>query len=193
MTRTIESYRLPGRRETGNLAAGESDNSADEGTPIRNRDGSEEAPGSGSGRATRGLRQAPPQRVLFQPETTPASRQTRQHQQHQHPPPATTPSVSLPRGASSSYNPSSNSENMSQTVNNYEPRQPLPLTLRPVTTPGNNPGEFAKRQRILREQAAAANGGSIAISNPKIMLPGSKSFLIANLPYSLQITCLTVF
>lgn len=165
LTRTVDNYRPMGRRETGHTAHGYSDNSGDEGTPTRDQGGSEDGPGSGSGRVTRGLRQAPPQRVLFQPaEATP------RHSRQPQPP---TSAVTVPRGASSSYNPSSNPDSMSSTVNNYEPRQQVPLTLRPVTTPGNNAAEFAKRQRHLREQAAAANGRSVAQANTKIMLPGT--------------------
>jgi chromatin structure-remodeling complex subunit RSC9 len=57
LTRTLENFRP--RKETTN---DQSEASGDDGTPARvERNGSEETPGSG-GRATRGLRQAPPQR-----------------------------------------------------------------------------------------------------------------------------------
>ncbi|RDL37043.1 ARID-like protein [Venustampulla echinocandica] len=170
LTRTLENYKPPSRREPGTLDHSEA--SGDDGTPARDRNGSEEAPGSG-GRATRGLRQAPPQRILFQPDTQP-SRQTRHaashtsspqqaghHQQHQ------------PRGASTSYNPSSNMENMSLAVANYEPRPQMPLTLRPVITPGNNPVEFARRQKAKRDNLAAASGRPAPATNRGVMLPGS--------------------
>jgi chromatin structure-remodeling complex subunit RSC9 len=164
LTRTIENYRPSGRRETGALAADQSDASGDDGTPIRDGNGSEDTPGSG-GRATRGLRQAPPQRVLFQPDTLP-SRQTR----HAAPQAAATP-PQAPRGASTFHNPSSNPDNLSQIVANYEPRPQLPLTLRPVITPANNPTEFQRRQRLLRDQVAVASGKSA--QSQRIMLPGT--------------------
>jgi chromatin structure-remodeling complex subunit RSC9 len=185
LTRTMENFRPSIRRETGMLAGNEnSEASGDDGTPVRDRNGSEDAPGSG-GRITRGLRQAPPQRVLFQPDTQP-SRQSRQHvSTTSHPPPMPqpghqhTPSHAhqhhMPRaGAPYSYNPSSNTENMSLAVANYEPRLQMPLTLRPIVTPGNNPSEFARRQKALKE-AAAAEPSSKSTSVPKgMMLPGSK-------------------
>jgi chromatin structure-remodeling complex subunit RSC9 len=162
LTRTVENYRPSGRREPGALTADQSDGSGDDGTPVRERNDSEDAPGSG-GRATRGLRQAPPQRVLFQPDTLP-SRQTR----HAAPQAAASP-LQAPRGASTFHNPS-NPDNLSQIVANYEPRPQLPLTLRPVITPGNNASEFQRRQRILREQMVAANGKT---QSQRIMLPGT--------------------
>jgi chromatin structure-remodeling complex subunit RSC9 len=177
LTRTLENYRPSARRETGQLGNDHSEASGDDGTPVRERNGSEETPGSG-GRVTRGLRQAPPQRILFQPETH-SSRQTRnasatshgvspQHhpnhqQQHQQ-----------PRGASTSYNPSSNMEHMSLAVANYEPRPQMPLTLRPVITPGNNPTEFARRQKALKDAAAAISGRAPAPVKGGVMLPGSE-------------------
>lgn len=181
LTRTLENYRPTIRREATALNP-ESEASGDDGTPARERHGSEEAPGSG-GRATRGLRQAPPQRVLFQPETqstrqhkntsTPSNMNPNQHQHHmpQHHQPQQQ-HQSAPRGASTSYNPSNNIENMSPAVTNYEPRPQMPLTLRQVITPGNNPAEFARRQRAL---ALAQTNGKPTASPPKLMLPGSES------------------
>ena len=166
------NYRPSARATLGN---DHSEASGDDGTPVRERHASEETPGSG-GRVTRGLRQAPPQRILFQPETT--SRQTRNvsatshasspqhlpnhHQQHQ------------PRGASTSYTPSSNMEHISLAVANYEPRPQMPLTLRPVITPGNNAVEFAKRQKMIRDAALAANGRAPPPAKGSVLLPGSK-------------------
>ena len=64
-------------------------------------------------------------------------------------------------------------ENMSAAVANYEPRPQMPLTLRPVITPGNNPTEYARRQKALRDAQAAASGRAPAA--PKgILFPGSK-------------------
>lgn len=173
LTRTIENY-APSRKD-GGLGNEHSEASGDDGTPVRDRNASEEIPNSG-GRVTRGLRQAPPQRILFQPDIGPArssrnisntshapSPQQHTHQQHQQP---------QPRGASTTNNPSSNMENMSLAVANYEPRPHHPLTLRPVVTPGNNPAEFARRQRHLKDLAA---GKPSVPKQGGFLLPGSKS------------------
>jgi chromatin structure-remodeling complex subunit RSC9 len=177
--RTMENYKPATRRETTALG-NESDASGEDGTPVRDVNGGDEVSGSG-GRATRGLRQAPPQRVLFQPETqtsrphrntsTPSHQPPSHHQQqHHHQPQHQVQHQQAPRGASTSYNPSSNMENLNPLVTNYEPRPQMPLTLRPVITPGNNPIEFARRQRALANQ----NGRGVN-SFPRLMLPGSIS------------------
>ncbi len=177
LTRTLENFRPSARRETGALGNVDSDASGDDGTPARERNMSEETPGSG-GRVTRGLRQAPPQRILFQPDTQ-SSRQTRNISATSHAPSPQAsqhhqqPRQQAPQGASTSYNPSSNMENQSLAVVNYEPRPQMPLTLRPVVTPGNNPIEFAKRQKALRDHELAKNG-RLPAPNQGIMLPGSK-------------------
>jgi len=175
LTRTLDNYKPSARRETGALGPEHSEASGDDGTPSRERNGSEETPGSG-GRVTRGLRQAPPQRVLFQPEVS-SSRQSRhapatshtstpQHQSQQH--------VSR-SGASSYYTPVS-SENQSLAVDRYEPRPQMPLTLRPVITLGNNAHEFTRRQKMYRDAAmAAAYARNPAPINRGVMLPGCKS------------------
>lgn len=60
LSRTLETYKV-NRRDTGHEPS-----DGDDGTPARDRN-LEETPGSG--RASRGLREAPPQRVIFQPDT----------------------------------------------------------------------------------------------------------------------------
>jgi chromatin structure-remodeling complex subunit RSC9 len=168
LTRTLENFR-PSRSQANALGGDHSEASGDDGTPARDTSALEDVPGSGG--RTRGLRQAPPQRVLFQPEMS--SRTPR------HVPPPTSSAPPPPRGASTSHNPSSNPENMSAAVANYEPRPPMPLTLRPVITPANNPTEFARRQKAMRERDAMVlqqrpmMTGSAAVSNPRIMLPGT--------------------
>lgn len=177
LTRTLENFRPAPKREPGALGYDQSEASGDDGTPSRERNGSEEAPGSG-GRVTRGLRQAPPQRVLFQPEVH-SSRQTRHvptpshtstpQQQNQH-------QVSR-SGASSFYTPVS-SENQSIAVDRYEPRPQMPLTLRPVITLGNNAVEFSRRQKAYRDAAAMAQyERNPAPITRGVMLPGCKSLL----------------
>ncbi|CAO1597040.1 Chromatin structure-remodeling complex protein rsc9 [Xanthoria calcicola] len=87
-------------------------------------------PGSGPGRSSRGLRQAPPQRVLFQPDLS-SSRQTRTATGHgQSPQPTTAPTAAH------------NGPSLPHSISSYEPRPPFPLTLRGVTTPANNSTRF---------------------------------------------------
>lgn len=170
LTRTMENWQPSARKEQS--ALNDQEASGDDGTPSRDRNESEEAPGSG--RATRSLRQAPPQRMLFQPDSS-SSRMTRNvsatshtsspqlnHQQQQ----------SQSRGASTSFNPSGSMENSSASVTNYEPRPQHALTLRPVITPGNNAAEFKRREQIAKAQAAGKTAPS---RNVGILLPGSKS------------------
>ncbi|PNP52643.1 hypothetical protein THARTR1_06808 [Trichoderma harzianum] len=71
LTRTRENFR--GKRES-NVGATDSAASGDDGTPTQERPAPDPA---ASARASRGLREAPPQRVIFQPDTGP-SRATRQ-------------------------------------------------------------------------------------------------------------------
>lgn len=115
-----------------------------------------------------GLRQAPPQRVLFQPDLS-SSRQTRHASGHlQSPQP-----VAATSAASYLNNPSSNPNSMSFSIAGYEPKPQMPLTLRGVITPGNNPALFKERQRISRE-ARAGKLGTSAPSYKGMMLPGSR-------------------
>ena len=172
LTRTLENFRPSARKDANIQGIDGSDASGDEDTPARDGQTGEDTPGSG-GRVTRGLRQAPPQRVLFQPDTQP-SRQSR------HVPTSNSPAqhhsqqqqTHQPRGASASHNPQSNIDNMSYIVANYEPRQQTALSLRPVVTPSNNPTEFIQRRRLLKQQAALKSGSQRI--PPGIMLPGSQ-------------------
>lgn len=165
LTRTLENYKSKGKDSRGDDDM--------EGTPGRD-DGAEDTPGSG-GRSTRGLRQAPPQRQIFQPDTNPA-RQTRN--MHNSTPTAPPP----PRGAST-YNPPSNPDHMSQMVANYEPRPPVALSMRAVSTPGNDLVQFAKRAKELKEQALLRqHAGQVVQPQAKVMLPGSKYPNFASIP-----------
>ncbi|TQS39166.1 hypothetical protein Golomagni_00309 [Golovinomyces magnicellulatus] len=176
-TRTVQNFAPPGKRDGGTNDFSEA--SGDDGTPSRERNASEDTPGSG-GRATRGLRQQPPQRIIFQPDTGPA-RQSRNMSSTSHPPLQQQNHnqliqqqqiVPTPRGASTSYIPANNPET-SLAVTNYEPRPQMPLTLRPITTPGNNQSEFAKRQKILREKRLSSNSGKPRRQDKGVILPGS--------------------
>lgn len=183
LTRTVENFgQTIGRSNNSPHASG------DDATPSRERR-PEDTPTSG--RASRGLREAPPQRVIFQPDTG-STRQTRhgsgQHaipgnatpnthtpsqsnshlppQVHGHNQPMHTPQPQqhAARGASFIWNPSGN---FSSTVQNYEPRGTMPIPLRPVDTPGNNPVEFARRHRMQRLQAAGYGpGGQLTARQP---------------------------
>ncbi|KAI1353815.1 arid/bright DNA binding domain-containing protein [Xylaria sp. FL0043] len=168
LTRTMENFKLSMRRA--------------EETPTRDERPPESTPTSAN-RSSGRLREAPPQRVPFQPDTGP-SRQTRNVSSHHNTPNSNatqnnyhgnqTPQNQhhLPqqhnpnnplhviqaqqaalRGASSSFTPG-NSETASRLADPFEPRPPITVPLRPVNTPGNNPVEFAKRQRLLKAQAA---------------------------------------
>ncbi|KAL1838705.1 hypothetical protein VTJ49DRAFT_2295 [Mycothermus thermophilus] len=169
LTRTLENYSRskPDNREGSN----------DEGTPTKERR-PEDAPTSS--RASRGLREAPPPRVIFHPEThTP--RQTRHASAQQsgasgsasHQPPAQSQAnrssqsqTSAPasvhhdhhphpgRGASShGYHPPGPDVG-SPVLHSYGPQAPLQLPLRIVDTPASNPDLFARKQRQLRQPAA---------------------------------------
>ncbi|RYC59438.1 hypothetical protein CHU98_g6774 [Xylaria longipes] len=180
LTRTMENFKLSARRPG-------------EETPTRDERPAESTPTS-SNRASGRLREAPPQRVPFQPDTGP-SRQTRNvsthhntpnsntiqnnyhgnqaQQSHHHLPQQHNPNNPLHviqaqqaalRGASSSFTPS-NSEMASRLGDPFEPRPPFSVPLRPVNTPGNNPVEFAKRQRLLKSQTAGF-GNVQALARP---------------------------
>ncbi|KAF3761785.1 hypothetical protein M406DRAFT_95050 [Cryphonectria parasitica EP155] len=159
LTRTLENYR-PRDRST---AQNSPQPSGDDGTPARD---SKQEDTPSSGRAARGLRQAPPQRVIFQPDTGPtrpsrhasaqhasntsaansASAQTSNPNSHAN---ASAPSQALPAhiargGASASFVPQ-NYELHSSTITNFQPPSIQPLALRPVETPGNAPAKFLRR------------------------------------------------
>ena len=72
-------------------------------------------------------------------------------------------------------NASANPNSMSFTIANYEPRPQMPLTLRGVITPANNPTLFKERQRIIKE-ATAPRAIKALPTHKGLMLPGSKSF-----------------
>ncbi|KAI9844254.1 MAG: Chromatin structure-remodeling complex protein rsc9 [Thelocarpon superellum] len=193
LNRTVENYKphAVGRESTRPTNGEESDGLGDEErvtTPDQER-GQSDDPGSG-GRVTRGqslavsfsvvrpslsdmrlvlgLRQAPPQRVLFQPDLS-SSRQPRQHASN-----TQSPQPSGPPAPASLYN-SSNPQSMSFTVGSYDPRPQMPLTLRPVVTPGNNPTLFKERQRALKDaqDTKADKDGKKAAVYKGMMLPGT--------------------
>ncbi|KAI9834072.1 MAG: hypothetical protein M1819_003357 [Sarea resinae] len=164
LNRTTENYVKPGRDSTSFADGQQSSGSEDEASKTpKDAKTEQEDPGSGAGRVTRGLRQAPPQRVLFQPDVS-SSRQTRH---------STTSSAHSPQPAATTYNsvyaPRESSVSL---FTNYEPKPPTVLTLRPVITPSNNPGLFQEQQRRQKE-AAAAKSGKTAQNYKGMMLPGT--------------------
>lgn len=115
-----------------------------------------------------GLRQAPPQRVLFQNDVTNA-RPIRQPSQHASPAPQ-------PSGLYSAANGLHHLNGVPSSLANYEPKQQVPLTLRPVVTPGNNPELFKANQKQLRD-AYQARTSRAPLLTKGMMLPGSKCSL----------------
>lgn len=179
LTRTRENYR--GKRES-NMNAADSAASGDDGTPVRERPVMDAA---ASARASRGLREAPPQRVIFQPDTG-SSRSTRHASAGQHTGHSNSPAVnhtqaqSHPSGMSPMHQshhhgargPSvihqpPGGDNTSHMVLSYQPRSLKPFQLRPVATPSNAPNDFL-RTRLPQRPAIDP-----AIRQP--ILPGGKS------------------
>lgn len=125
-----------------------------------------------------GLRQAPPQRQLFQPDVS-SSRQSRQAVNNTQSPQPYAPSAT---NTGHAYGSSSNPNSSSFSINSYEPRPPIPMTLRPLPTPGSNPIAFAERVKRVKESHAARAGQGSLQSKPGIMLPGSKSSVVVESP-----------
>lgn len=178
LTRTRENYK--GSKRESNIGAGDSAASGDDATPVREKPVID---ATNSARASRGLREAPPQRVIFQPDTGPS--RAKQAAGPQHPPsqapspavnhqaPISHPHAAMPptphahhnnRGPSILHEPQ-NGENTSQQVLSYQPRLSKPLPLRAVTTPSNAPHEFARPRYQQRQLAEAAR---------QPMVPGSE-------------------
>ncbi|KAI0155189.1 hypothetical protein GGR57DRAFT_464522 [Xylariaceae sp. FL1272] len=172
LTRSLDTFKLPAKPSA-----------VDTPTPSERPVDNTSTPASAN-RASGRLREAPPQRVPFQPETGP-SRQSRQaSSQHSTPSAGNTTSQMSNHSAppqqnhhlSQPYNPNNplhvvqaqqaalrgvsssftpgNPETASRLSDPFEPRPPITVPLRPVNTPGNNPVEFGKRQRQLKLQAS---------------------------------------
>jgi chromatin structure-remodeling complex subunit RSC9 len=159
LTRTRDNFR--GKRDS-NLGGNDSAASGDDGTPVRERPVVDPA---ASARASRGLREAPAQRVIFQPDTGP-TRSTRQASQQQTAPATASPAPNAtqspvphpnvphlpPSAHHSARGPSivhhqPTPEDGSYSVAQYQPRHTKPLPLRAVATPSTAPNEF-QRPRI---------------------------------------------
>ncbi|KAF2223452.1 hypothetical protein BDZ85DRAFT_261605 [Elsinoe ampelina] len=136
--RTLENFERRPNRETEKLANGEESDSGDESKSPNADDG------NATGRSSRGLRHAPPQRVLFQPDMN-SSRQSRSGTTQGASP---SPGISNLNGLSHP-----NLYGTNTTLANYEPRPQPPLTLRPVVTPSNNPEHYAHKRKQLEDAA----------------------------------------
>lgn len=147
MSRTLDNYPNSAVKDKGATNGHSSDN---EDTAKDHHDDGE----PGSVRSTRGLRTAPPQRVMYQPDTM-APRQTRNQGQH------TSQTPASPSPAYANTTP--------MTLATYEPQQQLPLTLKPVTTPANN----SEYYRLKRKQEQEAQASQVAKKHRGLMLPGT--------------------
>lgn len=151
LNRTVENF-YRGSRETERLRNGDSDDSDEDGdvkrTPKEDKMDVDE-PGS-TGRATRSLRHAPPQRVLFQPENS--ARQTRQSTGHMASPQLNGYGTSAAAVA----------------IANYEPRTNVPLALKQVITPSSNLDAYvASRKKYI------VNRKNRPVPLKGMMLPGT--------------------
>ncbi|KAF2830587.1 hypothetical protein CC86DRAFT_452983 [Ophiobolus disseminans] len=139
LTRTVENFFPPSSRETERLRNGDEDSEdSDEDGDVKKTPNDKmdiDEPGS-VGRSTRSLRHAPPQRVLFQPESS--TRQTRQSAGHQN-----SPQVN-------GYGTSA----AAMTIANYEPRAALPATMKSVVTPSNQLDNYiqSRKKYILNKR-----------------------------------------
>ncbi|KAL2259955.1 hypothetical protein VTK26DRAFT_6192 [Humicola hyalothermophila] len=175
LTRTLETFQAKNKVDR--------EGSTEDGTPSRERR-AEETPTSG--RASRGLREAPAPRVIFHPDTsstrpsrhasnhhaasstsTPHSQsQTQAHSAaHSHGNTPVPMQQSHPHpsrgGASHAFNPLG-PDGVNPLLHTY---QPLPLhqvPLRIVDTPASNPDLFTRKQRLSRQPPVAApNPGTL--------------------------------
>ena len=115
--------------------------------------------------ASLGLRQQPPQRVLFQPELS--IRQSRQASAQNNSPQPSNPQMTQ-QGYTQAGNTGANPSTYS--IANYEPRPQMPLSLRPIVTPGNNQQLFQAQVKKLRDAKLASLGLTPTTS---VMKPGA--------------------
>ncbi|KAL8686476.1 MAG: hypothetical protein Q9224_005437, partial [Gallowayella concinna] len=174
LTRTVANYRQPSAEEQ--VASGDDEVTTPNGGDKMDLDD----PGSGTGRTTRGLRQAPPQRVLFQPDLS-SSRQTRTATGHgQSPQPTIAPSLAY------------TGSNLPSSITNYEPRPSFPLTLRGVTTPANNSTRFyqqVNQQHGVKRKAKNVTEPGSGFDGPNIYvrtLQALKSGIPGEIRYALH-------
>ncbi|SPQ23210.1 62d917ec-1c40-450b-80a5-dce78bf1d772 [Thermothielavioides terrestris] len=177
LTRTLETFQAKNKPDR--------EGSTEDGTPNRERR-TEDTPTSG--RASRGLREAPPPRVIFHPDTGPSrtSRhssgqqsgasastthsQAQAHPQHNSQPHAApvTMQQNHPHpsrgGPSHGYN-APGPEMGNPLVQSYQPGPPIQVPLRTVDTPASNPDSFVKKQRLLRQPAGPVPNPGTLVRN----------------------------
>ncbi|KAK4677254.1 Chromatin structure-remodeling complex protein rsc9 [Podospora pseudoanserina] len=154
LTRTLENFVAKGRNDR--------EDSEDGSTPGRERPVAETP---ASGRASRGLREAPAPRVIFHPDTN-SSRQTRHASGAQQ--------IGTPSSNSHSHNNSAIAQNPGNShrgayvfnppgpdmnnpiVQGFVPQPVQQMPLRIVDTPSSNPELFARKQRLLKQPPVAA-------------------------------------
>lgn len=159
LTRTLEGFTPKNRRSS--TAQNSPQPSGDDGTPARDSK-PEDTPSSG--RAARGLRQAPPQRVIFQPDTGP-TRPSR-HASSQHQSNAGTPNASQQShghpSASSQSNGHPQAHNAGRPVthqmNHAPPGQiPQPHTARGGASASYNPQSYEYQSSTVQSFQPPAN------------------------------------
>ncbi|OQO03909.1 hypothetical protein B0A48_10551 [Cryoendolithus antarcticus] len=161
MSRTLENFVKPPSREEKLAGDGDaSDGSPSQKTPKEEKGDPSEEPGSATGRTSRGLRHQPPQRVLFQPDPAAQGRRSNNNAGPSPTPGPTTNGINV-----ASYF----SNAATATLASYEPTPSYPLTLKPITTPSNNPEYY----RNERKRKLEANAGPLARKYRNIMLPGT--------------------
>ncbi|KAL9132413.1 MAG: hypothetical protein Q9175_006413 [Cornicularia normoerica] len=162
LSRTVENFRPPQRLS---LVNGDSESGGEESRMPKDEKMDIDEPGS-VGRSTRGLRQAPPQRIPFQPDVS-SSRQLRHSSGH-----AQSPQPAAMAHTGYNYSASSNPNSAQFAIANYEPRPQMPLTLRPIMTPSYNAAMFDERQKLAR-MARKGDLGLISPSTKGMMKPGA--------------------
>lgn len=194
LTRTLETFQAKTKADR--------EGSTEDGTPSRERR-PEETPTSG--RASRGLREAPAPRVIFHPDTS--STRPSRHASAQHGTPSGSTPHSQPQpqphsaahshgntpmqmqshphpsrgGPSHAFNPPG-PEGINPLVQTYQPLPLQQVPLRIVDTPASNPDLFARKQRLLRHPPATTpNPGTLV----RASLPAGR-FLLAPSPPSRQ-------
>ncbi|KAF2760289.1 hypothetical protein EJ05DRAFT_474178 [Pseudovirgaria hyperparasitica] len=159
MNRTVENYFASSNREADMLTNGQdSDDSDQEDKTPKEEKMDIDEPGSTGARVTRGLRHAPPQRVLFQPD---AGRQTRNSGIMNSPTPSNLAGGTHVNGLNSG------NAGAAMTIAGYEPQQPAPSQVKPVVTPSNNPEHF--RNLAVRNRHRSSRKGPAA----GMMAPGT--------------------
>ncbi|KAK3381386.1 hypothetical protein B0H63DRAFT_202213 [Podospora didyma] len=143
LTRTLENFQAKGKNEK--------DESGDDGTPSRERR-PEETPGSG--RASRGLREAPAPRVIFHPDTN-SSRQVR-HSSGQQPPAANTPSHHQPQHSQPHHSHSHSNSNSNSNSSNINSNSNTPIPVHGPPHPHPNRGGASHMYNPAPQDPASA-------------------------------------